>query len=244
MEIKIALNDPEGHLRQIASMGVIDSTTGLPAWAVDSDERVRKAGEAALDLMNATADFEAHVRKIYADDDITMKGRHSRVATAAEHYFKVEVELAKGRLDGLRSAIRLARSELVVEAPKMDPAVREIRASEVRTWLRSLDPIACQETVADAARRGDAETVRAAFDSPGRPILSRESRETVEAAYFDAAKPDELARVHRLESAERQLEGLIHQTTERAAQLRSESADAVKTAGAGGGVAEPENGTA
>lgn len=194
-------------LSTVATVGMIDPETGLPAWAAKTGI-LRQAGEAAMEILQLGRDFELRVDEIRADGDLTEAGKQSRITAIAQNVL-TQLALPEERLKRLNSEIALEQDAL--RLPRPDGVIGELRAREIRDVIRAIPDEAVRiSALTDAVVAGDGETLAAIMAAPSfERIVPAETIEKVTADYFAASQPDRIAYLENVEIARDQLAGTL-----------------------------------
>jgi len=187
----------------------LETTALLGIWPSDlvPEKKLDPLGLLKAAYLSAVGILEVFNRKI---QDAAAAGELSGHGLA-----KLRVRLAGealGKVEGLRSgalqnaldriaAIEADFRKAVDPAQKLGDVRAELRAAEIRSHLRSIDPLEVEGVLRRAASAGDTETLAAALDGPAVFGLVPEGvRPEVEAALWaglDPAAAKELEQLRR-----------------------------------------------
>lgn len=173
-------------LRDIA----LEPGSAPPRYVIDVVRGAAKAREVVIDLAGQIGKIEGNERLSEAG---RMEDRATAITEARKAIETIEAETAKlaGLHDGAKRTHEAALSGVIL---KMD-AVEAVRATEIRSLLRSMSAEARRSAIFNAISDGDRETLRALATDPApataRLVLTEAMRSSVASKLIEIAAPAE-----------------------------------------------------
>ena len=140
------------HLHQpalYANQGIADS---VQEWLDDLDGKVLSA--------------LARVKEIKSNGEFTIKGKQKAIAAIAAELDREVKKWRKPIDDMLADQIQQLEGKMTPKRNRPNDFIAEMRQAEIRTYLRTLDPIDMEEKYMAAARSGDELFLSAVEESP------------------------------------------------------------------------------
>lgn len=147
---------------------------------------LHRVGQAWQVVMDNLLGFRERVAAIKSDRNYSPEGRKAQIGQAMNFYLQNISRFDSGDLaDIATKLIPEMREQLRIRPSEGDPVVRAVRASEIRSWFRSLDNLAVAEAIIDDTSNGGLELLEAYIGAPRGsvppldPVVIKQAQDTI-----------------------------------------------------------------